>query len=172
MSTLVFTACKRDDDDPDDPHNQNEEELITTVEIHLMGDDGSLAKAYWRDADGPGGNDPEIDTLHLDTNLTYTGMIEFLDESGDEIHDITHEIEEEGSEHIVCYDETIDELSITRTDSDGVYEIGLTSDWVTSNASSGTVSISLKHQPDLKDGTCAPGETDVEVIFPIVIDAG
>ena len=172
ISTLVLSSCKRDDDEPDDPHNHNEEELITTVELHLHAIDGTHASANWSDVDGPRGEDPIIDTLVLDTNKTYSLHIEFLDESGDEVHDLTHEIEEEGSEHIVCYDETIDELSITRTDSDGVYEIGLTSDWVTSNASSGTVTISVKHQPDLKDGTCAPGETDVEVIFPIVIGAG
>ncbi len=170
MSTLVLSSCKRDDDEPDDPHNHNEEELITTVELQLHATDGTHASAHWSDVDGPGGDYPIIDTLVLDTNKTYSLHIEFLDESGDEVHDLTHEIEEEGSEHIVCYDETIDELSITRTDSDGVYEIGLTSDWVTTNASSGNVTISLKHQPGVKDGTCTPGETDVEVVFPTLIE--
>ena len=172
MSTLVLSSCKRDDDEPDDPHDHNEEELITTVELHLQAADGSHASANWSDLDGPGGDDPIIDTLVLDTNTTYSLHIEFLDESGDAAYSLTHEIEEEGSEHIVCFDETLDELSITRTDSDGVYEIGLTSDWVTTNPSSGNVTISLKHQPEVKDGTCTPGETDVEVTFPIVIQEG
>ncbi|MFM8917548.1 MAG: hypothetical protein ACKOGP_07380, partial [Bacteroidota bacterium] len=43
--------------------------------------------------------------------------------------------------------------------------IGLQSKWVTGNLSSGTSRIVLKHQPGIKDGTFAPGETDVDIQF-------
>jgi hypothetical protein len=37
-------------------------------------------------------------------------------------------------------------------------------------AGSGSVTVILKHQPDgLKDGTCAPGETDVELEFQVAV---
>ena len=170
MSTLVITSCKRDGDDPDDPHDHNEEELITTVEIHLSKSSGNHVIAAWSDVDGPGGNDPVIDTIFIDTNTTYTAEIEFLNESGDKAHDITHEIEEEGDEHIVCFSESLSGLTITRTDSDGTHDIGLESEWATEASENGSITISLKHQPDVKDGSCTPGETDVEVTFPVLIE--
>jgi hypothetical protein len=46
-----------------------------------------------------------------------------------------------------------------------MYEVGLQSQWTTGNAENGTTQIVLKHQPDVKDGTCAPGETDIDVTF-------
>jgi len=169
FSALFIQNCKRGDD-PTDPHDHNEEELITTVEIHLEASDGTHTMATWKDADGDGGEDPTIDDLILDTNMTYTASLEFLAEEEDEVHDVTHEIEDEAAEHIVCFNSSISELSISRTDSDGTYEIGLESEWVTTAAKTGTVTISLKHQPDVKDGTCSPGETDIEVTFPVIIE--
>ena len=68
-----------------------------------------------------------------------------------------------------CFDVVDAHVNINRTDTDGTFEIGLQSEWVTTTASTGTVTVSLKHQPGIKDGTCDPGDTDVEIQFPIVI---
>jgi hypothetical protein len=62
------------------------------------------------------------------------------------------------------------DLDITRTDSDGEFEVGLESLWEAGATSSGTVMVTLKHQPGVKDGTCEVGDTDVEVVFDLVID--
>lgn len=169
-SSLSLSSCKKDDDDPDDHDDHNEEELITTVQLQLGNtNNGDQRTAKWSDSDGPGGENPVIDTVYLDTSSTYSVEIEFLDESGAEVADITDEIREEASEHIICFDSSSDNLVISRTDSDGTYEIGLESEWVTTSAGTYNVTISLKHQPDTKDGTCTPGETDVEVEFPVII---
>jgi hypothetical protein len=171
IPSIIFTVgCKRDKDDPEDPHDLNEEELITTVELHFTNSTGTHIMAKWSDIDGPGGTAPVIDSLFLDTNSVYDVSIEFLDESGEEAEDMTHEIEEEDDEHLICFDASSDNLTINRADSDGTFEVGLMSKWTTSEATIGTVTISLKHQPDVKDGTCVPGETDVEVTFPMVIE--
>ena len=82
---------------------------------------------------------------------------------------ISNEVLAEGDEHLFCFDPIDANISITRTDSDGTFEIGLTSDWITGNYSNGLVTITLKHQPGVKDGTCSPGDTDVEIQFPIII---
>ena len=74
-------------------------------------------------------------------------------------------MEEEASEHLFCYDATNTNVSIVRTDSDGTFEVGIESRWFTGNVANGETTISLKHQPGVKDGTCAPGDTDVEVTF-------
>ena len=98
-------------------------------------------------------------------------FVQFVDASGTEEHDLTSEIEEEAQEHIVCFDATTSNLNIVRTDTDGDYEVGLASEWSTSDAvSDASVTISLKHQPDVKDGTCDPGASDVEVSFPLIIE--
>ena len=169
-SSLSLSSCKKDDDDPDDHDHDHEEELITTVELHMDNTaTGDHLTATWSDPDGPGGEDATIEAITLDTNSTYEVSIEFSDESGDEVHDVTHEIEDEAAAHIICFDPSSGELSVSRTDSDGTHGIGLESEWTTTAAGSLNITISLKHQPDVKDGTCDPGETDVEVEFPVVI---
>ncbi|MEZ4720993.1 MAG: hypothetical protein R2813_03845 [Flavobacteriales bacterium] len=172
MLPLLFSlsACKRDDDDADDPHGENEEELITTVEVGFTNSASNTHSHYrWVDADGAGGSNPVIDTIFLDTNASYSVELEFLDESGEMVDDITEEIKSESKDHIICFDLATDKVTISRTDSDGQYGIGLQSTWSTTDAIKSSATISLKHQPDVKDGTCNPGETDVEVTFPLVI---
>jgi len=68
-------------------------------------------------------------------------------------------------DHLFCFTPSGANVSITRTDSDGVYELGLQSQWITGAASDGTTQIVLKHQPGIKDGSCSPGETDIELNF-------
>lgn len=173
---LSVSSCKKDEDQPEIPQPVvNEPEQITTVEIHFTKEgDGSHFHVKWSDADGPGGNDPTIETINLDTNAVYDVYLTFLDESGDETEDVTAEIREEDDEHIICYEaheaELENSLSIMRTDSDGTYEVGIESEWVTMGAATGELHLKLKHQTDgTKDGSCDPGATDIEVEFPVTI---
>ena len=62
------------------------------------------------------------------------------------------------------------DITIQRTDSDGNFEVGLQSLWETGTTGNGTVMIRLKHQPGVKDGTCAPGETDIELDFQTKVE--
>ncbi len=168
LSMMVITSCnKKEVINPDDDH---EEELITTVTLELTdtADASNTTSATWADTDGVGGNDPtQMDTIDLNPNTVYYVDISFFNESVSPSEDITAEIQDEAAEHIICYTPSGD-LTIDRTDSDGTYEIGLTSLWTVGTLSSlDSVTVSLKHQPDEKDGTCTPGETDVEVQFMI-----
>src|SRR5690606_24038903 len=106
-------------------------------------------------------------------NSIYAVSVKFLDESNpSDIKDITMEIKEEGDEHRVCYQLiNASGLSIEIKDSDGVLPIGLESSWEldsTAQSSNGQLQLVLKHQPEFKDGSCGPGDTDVEVFFPII----
>ncbi|MFB0925084.1 MAG: type 1 periplasmic binding fold superfamily protein, partial [Vicingaceae bacterium] len=98
-------------------------------------------------------------------NTYYNATIQILNESVSPAEDITTEVQQEDDEHLFCYDISNTNVSVTRTDSDGTYEVGVTTFWSTGAAASGNTTVSLKHQPGVKDGTCAPGDTDVEVIF-------
>ncbi len=171
-----LSSCKKDEQKPDDHHDHNhehnEEELITTFTITFTDAAGILptVEATFRDTDGEGGNPPTtFDNIVLQSNTTYNASISLLNESVTPSEDITSEIEQEGDEHIFCFEQTNVNITITRTDSDGTYSIGLTSDWTTSDASNGTVLISLKHQPGVKNGTCEPGETDIELLFNVEV---
>ena len=59
-------------------------------------------------------------------------------------------------------------VDITDQDDNGL-DVGLSTTWTTGDASTGSLSIELRHQPDVKDGTCTPGDTDVLATFDIVV---
>lgn len=171
LTATFMVGCKKDDDAPKPSSSTppaNEEELITTVKITFVDTAGVEPNVvvFFRDPDGDGGNAPtQFDTIRLAANSVYNATLEVLDESKNPVENITTEIQEEADEHIFCFTPTNVNLSIIRTDSDGTYEIGLASQWTVGNASIGTTQVVLKHQPGVKDGTCAPGDTDVELNF-------
>ena len=174
IASLLF-SCKNDDDDsvtPDTPITPNEEELITTVRLNFMDSSGVTTSFEFNDPDGEGGDAPVIETINLAKGKIYNLSTEFLDASDpNDVEDITAEIRDEDDEHIVCYEpKDVNGLSITIVDTDGTYDVGLSAVVLTTDSASssnGTLKVTLKHQPGLKDGTCAPGETDVEVDFPV-----
>lgn len=172
---VALAACKKEEKDTvENPTNPNEEELITTFKITFTDLAGVQpdVEAQFVDLDGPGGNDPTIfDTIHLQAQTTYVAHITLLNESANPVEDITEEVEEEGVDHLFCFamsgglNATV---NLTDTDNNGL-PIGLTSEWSIGAASEGTATIRLRHQPGVKDGTCDPGETDIELDFHTII---
>lgn len=176
ISIFIFTAiiysCKKDKDLIVNPPDTNEEEVITTMTITFIDSAGvnPTVQATFKDPDGDGGNGPTIfDTIKLDNNTIYNASIILLNETKNPADTISNEVLEEANEHLFCFSVSDADVTITRTDSDGNYEVGLKSKWVTGSSSSGYVTVTLKHQLEIKDGTCNPGETDVEVNFVIEI---
>lgn len=167
---LSLSSCKKDDEQVNVPApDQNEVELITTFKITLT-DDANVqptVSATFQDLDGNGGNGPGIfDTIVLAPNTSYSAKILLLNETVTPVDTISNEVKDEDDQHLFCFEPSNGlNLTIVRTDTDGTYEVGLESQWVTSSASTGTTLITLRHQPGVKDGTCTPGETDIEVNF-------
>ncbi|MBI1266680.1 MAG: type 1 periplasmic binding fold superfamily protein [Cryomorphaceae bacterium] len=169
---LGIVGCKKDKDEVETPPIVNEEEVITTVKLMFTDIDGMAAdtEAVFRDPDGEGGQSPDIfDDIVLAAGTTYQCTILLLNETVTPIDTISNEVLAEGDEHLFCFDVAGADATIVRTDTDGTYEIGLESQWTTGLASQGTVTVVLKHQPGIKDGTCGIGETDVEVVFDATI---
>lgn len=169
--SMAVIGCKKDDDSPEPTTSTppiQESELITSLIISFedtVGVQPSVQYAF-RDPDGDGGNKPtEHDTIRLVANTYYNAVIQILNESVTPAEDITTEVAEEASEHLFCYTPNNTNVAIQRTDSDGTYEIGITTQWSTGATATGETTVALKHQPDAKDGTCAPGDTDIEVTF-------
>lgn len=169
--SIALVACKKEKKkEVENPTNPNQEELITTFKIVFVDANGVLpnVEAQFVDVDGPGGNNPSaFDTIRLVANATYNASITLLNESVIPAEDITLEVEEEGVDHLFCFDLTNGlNAVITRTDLDANnLPIGITSQWVLGNASTGTATIRLRHQPGVKTGQCDPGETDIELNF-------
>lgn len=171
----VGSACSSDD-----PEEVNEEELITTVNVRFtnvaMASD--VVNVSFRDLDGPGGNDPVIGALALSANATYSYTLEFLNEQSTPVEDITAEVREEGTDHqvfLIKGGNANIETAYSDQDTDG-NPIGLTGTVTTGDASNGTLSIVLVHEPiksvtGVADGNIAGagGEEDIRVQFILSI---
>lgn len=166
----LTTSCKKDDDDPTNPNpTPNESELITTITLQFT-DSANVQPTVsysFRDPDGDGGSDPvEFDTIRLAANTTYFATILLLDESQSPADTVSNEVAEEAADHMFFFAHNGVNIATNYTDVDvNGLPVGLASRWVTGTAGSGTSTVTLKHQPGVKDGTQAPGETDVEVQF-------
>ena len=151
LSTVMFHSCT-----PEEPMEGEEE--IDTVKLVFAGQ-----TITWRESDT---SDPVIT---LAANTSESVSIEFLNDATSE--NITEEVAAEKDEHLVCYSSSSGlDLTIETKDQDGAnLPVGLSTTWTVGEASTGTVTIELRHQPGVKDGTCTPGDTDVQVSFDIVI---
>ncbi|SHJ29969.1 hypothetical protein SAMN02745146_2810 [Hymenobacter daecheongensis DSM 21074] len=170
---LAFAACS---DDKDDPEPEEDNELITTVTYTLTPVAGSSAPAAtitWEDLDGAGGAAPVITggPLALRAGTTYTGTITLLDKTKTPAANVTDEVAKEKEDHLFLYEPAPTVLlSITRTDKDSKnLEVGLTTRLVTTTAATGTLKITLRHQPGTKNGNASPGDTDVEATVPVAV---
>jgi hypothetical protein len=168
ITCMGWIACK-----PATPPDPNEEELITSVLIALRDSSGiEPNKSFmYRDLDGDGGAAPSVfDTIRLLSNKTYFADLYFLDESKQPADTISKEVLAEADEHLVCFTTSGVSMPIERLDKDGNnLPLGLKSKWNTGAASLGTLRLVLKHQPGNKNGSCEPGSSDIDLLFPLFV---
>lgn len=173
FALLSLPACN-DDDIDDNP----DEEVITTLNYSLFSTSAPSVTLSFRDLDGDGGTAPTISGGTLMANTTYTGTVEFLNESVTPTEVVTEEIEEEDDEHQLFFVPSTSlnaTVEYTDTDDDG-NPVGLSTTLMTGEASDGQLTIILRHQPNKSaDGVAggdienAGGETDIEVTFDVTI---
>lgn len=170
LLTLALSACEKDD-----PVIPNEEELITTLIYRLepLGA-GEVVELKFVDLDGDGGDAPIITTSPLQPSTTYQGSIMLLNELEEPAEDITEEVEEEGDHHQLFYVENVLKTNVEYLDQDlNGNPVGLLTSLETGGATTGTLTIILRHQPNKpNNGTPedAGGETDIEVTFNIIVE--
>ena len=170
----TFNGCK-----DDEPAPVNEEEVITTFRATFTPQGGgAIAVFQFRDLDGDGGNPPVITNDTLVASNVYDVSLELFNETVSPVDTITNEVHDEATVHQFFF-QPQGGLNLTfaygDTDSDG-HPVGLLSEATTAAASSGTLTITLRHEPDKHaagvengDITNAGGETDIEVTFNVVI---
>jgi len=151
------------------------------------GDVGSLSGFY-----GPGtaSTSTQADSvINLVASKNYTVNLLLLDETKTPVDTISKEVLAEGADHMFFFNQaspigavpntslniTGTNLTIKYLDNDGATTpraIGLTTEWITGmmTTTKKELKITLRHQPGVKNGTYAPGETDVEIPFKIKIN--
>lgn len=173
FSILLLNSCK-----DDDPILENDEEIITTLTYTLTPTSGDVVTLSFSDLDGDGGNAPIITGGTLQANMSYAGVLDLRNDSASPAESITAEIEAEEEDHQFFFSTNGGvNLTVGYTDQDANGNpLGLSTTLNTGTASSGTLTIVLRHQPDKTangvatgDITNAGGETDIEVTFDLVV---
>ncbi len=164
LLALSLAGCKKD--------NTTEQEVITTVVVHLTAADGSYNQEFeWNDPDGAGGNNPAIDNIVLPSGKTYSCQIRVYDRSKTPEVDIAAEIKAENTAHLFVYIPDGVDIIVTPTDTDDNGKpFRIATNWAAGAPSVGSMTILLKHEPDKNAANPdLTGETDFEVAFPVRI---
>ncbi|UII79715.1 type 1 periplasmic binding fold superfamily protein [Flagellimonas sp. CMM7] len=186
LAGTLFVSCSSDDNDPDPV---NEEETITTMTATMVPQGGGTTITLQsQDLDGDGPNAPTITVSgSLAENTVYDGTVVLLNETETPAENVNEEIEGEAAEHQFFFvaggglnatsayaddesdyvsDETGENFTTTNP-------VGISFTITTTDASTGTLAITLRHEPKKpNDGTLADagGETDITQTFDLVIE--
>jgi len=174
-TTLAWSSCKKEEKNVDPPAPDNE--IITTVKLVATNnaDITDIRTAQWKDLTPNEGN-PDLSAakLTLKKDAVYTVSVLFMDETKTPLVDITAEVKDRANYHLICFAPAAGlNLTVARTDHDTnspALELGLKNNFTTAAVSSGTLNVSLHHQPSGKNGTdCSIGSTDADVNFTVNI---
>jgi len=187
--SLAATSCTNDDDEV--PEEENDLEVITDITLVFtnIDNDQDVLRAKAQDPDGIGVEELKIlGPINLDGDKTYTLTLEIMNNLEDPGESITEEIEEEDQEHQLFFgfsndafsnpmgdgniDNASDPINYNDSDANG-NSVGLSTNWSTegSQVSSGTFTVRLQHQPDVKTASsgATDGDTDFELQFVLNI---
>ena len=186
LTLFIFTACEEDDAAPEE---ENEVEVFTDVKLVFTPIGGGAAvEAAARDPDGAGVQELQVlGAINLAANTEYllSMMIENCLE--DPCEDMNEEIAEEAEEHQFFFaftndaftspvgngnmDNASDPINYIGFDGNG-NPVGLNTNWTTGSASTGTFTVQLQHQPDVKTATSGStdGDTDFALTFNLNIN--
>ncbi len=170
---IAFSACKKDEKTVSPPVPGNE--FLTTVQLVVTNtadpaDNKTVAVKQLPDQP----IDYSKAALTLKKNAVYAMSVKFLDETKTPAGNVTDDIYDRRNYHLICF--TVSggaNLTVTRTDKDTnnpPLAIGLQDNFATGAASTGSLNVQLRHQPNAKNGSCDPGSSDADVDFPITIN--
>tara|TARA_B100000427_G_scaffold187379_1_gene155807 strand:- start:2032 stop:2643 length:612 start_codon:yes stop_codon:yes gene_type:complete len=189
LTLFVFTACEEDDAVPEE---EEEMEVITDVKLVFTPTNTlsglATVEATAQDPDGEGVQELQVSgSINLAVNASYTLTYEIMNNLETPGEDIGEEIAEEDDEHQLFFawtegafsnptgngniDNASDPVNYNDTDGNG-NPLGLNTSWTTAGASTGTFTVRLQHQPDVKTATSGAndGDTDFELTFVLNIE--
>lgn len=178
----ILSSCDKNDINPEQPQNNNAQELITTVIINGYNESNPSLNQFsfkWEDLDGDGGNAPTIDTITLDTGITYMVNLLLLDKTKTPFDTISNEVIEEANEHQLFYTLNAmlaDRLSIEKLDFDTnnpTLPLGLqvrvkpTHTMQFTTPLIGSLNIVLSHYDGVAKTTSPSTESDIDITIPV-----
>ncbi|HWY11563.1 MAG TPA: hypothetical protein VN026_09565 [Bacteroidia bacterium] len=180
LSVLIFSSCKKKEQAVSPPVPGNE--FVTTVKWRFQNTANAADTlwATWKQLN-PGGTNPP-DTSQAICNLkkssTYKLTVHFYDETKSPVLDLTDEIGGlRANYHLYFFFQSggiVNHVTITSTDHDTnnpPLPIGLQDNVVTdATVCNGRLEGVLRHQPNAKNGTFAPGSTDNDVTMRVNIN--
>lgn len=190
-SLLFLAGCKKDD-----PKPENIPEAITKATLTFTPAGGAAVIVTATDPDGDGPLPRTLSgPINLVKNIPYTLTITLINELADPTDDeynVTEEVEEEAEEHMFFFawtnnvfsnptgngnvDNRNDPVNYEDDDVEGSVvglPLGLKTSWTTiATTGTGTFTVILKHQPDLKSATstATDGESDLDVTFNLTVN--
>lgn len=167
--SAAIASCKKD------KVEENEEEVITTMQLSFVPVGGGTTLTYqYDDADGPGGAAPTKDEILLAPSKTYSVTLLLLNKTATPVADITTEVKAESDAHRFYYEPAAgSNITVTGLDNDGNgVPLGITSQWATGAAATGKIKVTLRHYPAVPPNKLAAdlvnsskSGTDIEVEF-------
>jgi len=168
---LLWSACNKKEQAVAPPLPGNEPLTSLVLKAINTNDATDTPSASWIQLDPTGTTSPDTShaMLRLKAGASYNVTVQLLDS----LNNITSEIKERENYHLFCFD-VAPGLSLTckPTDLDTnptPLPIGLQDLFTTGVASAGYLEVTLHHQPNVKDGTCAPGSVDIDGTFTVKI---
>ena len=170
---FAFNGCSKDEKTVSPPLPGNE--FLTTVQLIVTNAADATDTKTVAVKGLPGqAIDNSKAALTLKKNAVYNVQVKFLDETKSPAGDVTTDISDRRNYHLICFVVSGGAaLTVQRTDKDTntpALEVGLQDKFTTVAASTGSLNVKLRHQPNAKTGDCAPGSTDADVNFPITIN--
>jgi len=155
-----------------------ETDVITTFTYTLTPIDGFPIFLYHQDIEGAGNVPTQVQGGSLKANSTYAGIIKLENEQLFPSVDITSDIKNEAAGHQFFFETTVNGLNMIYDDMDeNGYPLGIETTLTTGPPGSGTLNVTLLHNPDktadgVADGEIrnAGGETDIELTFDIKVE--
>jgi hypothetical protein len=173
LGITSLISCEKDEVKP-----VNEEEVITTVTTTLTNGTNVITLRS-KDLDGDGPNTPVVTVSgKLMAGKVYTGRVTILNETETPAGDITAEVKEEGDEHQLFFQSPNGLTTFAYTDLDkNGKPIGLEFTLTTKTAGTGSLVVTLRHEPNKSASGVVSGEianaggsTDFEVKYPIAVE--
>ena len=160
---ILINSCSKDD-----PDGINEQEYISNVVLEIQAADGSNQTIDWDISE------QNSQSINLNANVDYNIEISFLNNSDPtDIENVTLEIIEEADEHQVFFNASGVDIAFEYGDFDSNNNpLGVVFSMSTGNAGSGTITITLVHEPTKpNDGLdTAGGSIDIQTSFPVTIE--
>ncbi len=177
VAVLSIVSCKKEEKvvTPAPPGN----EFLTTTILTCINSVAPFDTVVgtWRDLTPDDTIPPDTShaILNLKKNSVYRVQVGLLDATKTPAGDIGADILSRGNYHLFCFTTSSSlggNLTVTRTDHDTnnpPLAIGLQDNFTTINTCDGALEVILRHQPNVKNGSCDPGSTDLDVNFQIHI---